>query len=199
MGNSWSVAPVPSPDEIRTGNVFIKNEDGTYRRFEGSDVEYAEKFVEEDLKHPLDGLGILHPTVSRFDVQSYKRIPSLSILHLYNADNKLQELNISVNEKSIDNDLSNTPNPPQGATLNEKNCSEALLELYLKPDRFHLRELEHCIANTYCSIEYKELNRHLDASGVESAEYLQQLEAFTNCAIKQPEFPHVQKMAEKLY
>lgn len=84
MGARYSVAAVPSPDEIRTGDVFVKNENGAYQRFEGTDEEYVELFVEQNvLKNSLHSRNILRPALSRFDHEALKRKPSLATLQLY--------------------------------------------------------------------------------------------------------------------
>merc|ERR1719282_728030 len=204
MGSTVSMVQArESPDSIRTGDIFVqKEEGGLLYRFEGSDEEYVEMFAEERAARSPNDTTLLRPLMTNFFHDIYKRKPSLAILHMYNADNKLQQLNIDVNKSAKKADLSDVSKAPQAENYNNEkgeNCAKPLLELYLNPDKRQIRELERCIGNTYCSTEYSKLMKVANESGITSVEYRTQLDKYSDCAMKRPEFVHVQRAVDKQY
>jgi hypothetical protein len=98
--------------------------------------------------------------------------------------------------------LADVSKAPQAENYNNEkgeNCAKPLLELYLNPDKRQIRELERCIGNTYCSTEYSKLMKVANESGITSVEYRTQLDKYSDCAMKRPEFVHVQRAVDKQY
>jgi len=195
-----AVTAIPSPDYIRFGDIYEKDKKGVPHRFTGSDVEYVEKFVEDLIKHPKHGTSLLRPVITKLEHDAYKRKPSLAIMNLYAGDNKLQKLNIDTNKEHVNYNFSGSNDISTSNYNNEKgeNCSESLLNLYLEPTKYNIRELERCIGNTYCSNEYNALKEHIKENGLNS-DLNEELENYTTCAMKRPEFIHIQKVVDKVY
>jgi len=199
------VAARPSPDSIRTGDVYVTGEDGYEHRFEGTDEEFVEKYWEYTNKYPLNDVSLWRPFVPRFQHDMFKRKPSLAVLHMYNADNTLQRINIEVNKAASKEDLSKTDQLASATNYNNgrgENCQDALLHLYFEPTRPKLRALERCIGETYCSEQRSALKEQLAKTLDDpelNKEYNEKLNVYSNCVAKRPEFVHAHKVAEKLY
>lgn len=85
MGLASSISSVETPDSIRTQDVFVKDEQGNLKRFEGSDTEFVEAFYDYEIANPSRKSSFLRPHNTRFDHNSYQRKPSFAILSYYAA------------------------------------------------------------------------------------------------------------------